>query len=259
MSAGTIPTLPAYLPPPPPGPPGESGRPVLRAWTLEEFDRMIAAGVVSVAEVEFRDGWVVSKRLRGLAPEPRRWSVAEYHHLIRAGVLGESERVELLEGWIVLKMSRNTPHDVALSKTQSRVAASLPAGWFVRGQMAVTTGDSEPEPDCAIVAGEPDAYLAAHPGPADTALLVEIADSSVVFDRTRKGAVCGRAGFLVYWIVNVPDRQVEVYTDPTGPTDPPEVAGYRNRQDYHEVDTVPVVIRAQEVTRVHVAGLLPRV
>lgn len=192
-------------------------------------------------------------------PSPRRFTVAEYHRLIQAGVLAESERVELLEGWIVQSMSRNTPHDTALDKTEEAIRSVLPGGWRVRSQRAITTGDSEPEPDCAIVSGDLDAYAAKHPTPQDIAFVVEVADTSVWLDRTIKGRIYGRAGVLIYWVVNVRDRQVEVYVDPTGPTEPPEAAGYRSRQDYREADSVPVVIQGQEVARIPVFNLLPRV
>jgi hypothetical protein len=73
------------------------------------------------------------------------------------------------------------------------------------------------------------------------------------------GRVYGQAGLAIYWIVNIADRQVEVYTEPTGPTDPPEAAGYRGKRYYHESESVPVVIAGQTVAEVPVAGLLPRI
>lgn len=191
--------------------------------------------------------------------QPRRFTVEEYHRLIEAGILGESERVELLEGWIVQSMARNTPHDTALNKTEEAIRATLPRGWRLRSQCAITTADSEPEPDCAIVSGDLDAYAEHHPGPADIGFLVEVADTSLNLDRQSKGPIYGRASIPIYWIVNVPDRQVEVYTEPSGPTDPPEGAGYRSRHDYHEADAVPVVVGGRQVAMIPVANLLPRV
>jgi hypothetical protein len=94
--------------------------------------------------------------------------VNEYHRLVQAGVLEEDEPVELLEGWIVEKIPRNPLHDAVVSLILNRVLAPrLPAGWFCRGQSAITTTDSEPEPDIAVVRGNERDYLARHPGPAD--------------------------------------------------------------------------------------------
>src|SRR5258708_6477003 len=94
--------------------------------------------------------------------------------------------------------------------------------------------------------------------PRDIASVVEISDTSVSTDRSLKGSLYGRAAILVYWIVNIADRQVEVYTEPTGPNDPPENMGDRSRQVYRDTDSVPVVIRGQEIARLPVASLLPR-
>ena len=87
-------------------------------------------------------------------PEPvRRFTVDEYHRMIQLGILKEGDPVELLEGWIVAKMARNPPHDVVVGLVQAALSAVLPSTWICRGQSAVTTSDSEPEPDVAVVAG----------------------------------------------------------------------------------------------------------
>jgi Uma2 family endonuclease len=155
-------------------------------------------------------------------------------------------------------MARNTPHDTALQKTEKAIREVLPTGWDLRGQMAITTADSEPEPDCAIVRGEADDYLAAHPTSGDIAFLVEVADSSLADDRDWKARIYGRAAIPIYWIVNVPDRQLEIFTEPTGVTDPPDAAGYRLRRIYKDTETVPVEIGGSVVAQLQVPRLLPR-
>jgi Uma2 family endonuclease len=260
MSVGTFSTFPSFLPAPVPGgPPGRDG-PRFRKWSVDEYHRMIEAGILKESEpVELLEGWISYLVPRGApAPELRRWTVDEYYRLLDIGVLGEDERVELLEGWIVQQMPRNSPHETAVQKAGKRFRAILPAGWDVREQKVVSLSDSQPEPDCAVVAGDEDSYTGSHPTPAAIAIALEVSDSTLSVDRNWMGRIYGRAAIPVYWIVNIPDRQVEVYTDPTGPTDPPESAGYRNRKDYREADAVPVVIRGQEVARIPVAGLLPR-
>ncbi len=190
-----------------------------------------------------------------LPPEPvRRLTVDEYHQMIRAGILKEDDPFELLEGWLVPKMTRNPPHDLALGLTEDEITPLLPAGWFRRGQSAVTTADSEPEPDIGIVRGPRRRFAQHHPGPEDMALVVEVADSSLQRDRTTKGRLYARAGIPVYWIVNIPDSQVEVYTGPTGPVDAP---AYRQRQDYGLADSAPLVLDGQQVGQIPVRNLLP--
>ena len=151
----------------------------------------------------------------------RPFTVAEYHRLLDAGVLPETERVELLEGWIVKSTTRKPPHDARLDQAHEVVRERLPPGWRVRVQSAITLDDSEPEPDLAVVVGPASRYLERHPGPADIALIIEVADSSLALDREVKARVYARAGIPTYWIVNLVDARVEVYTRPSEAVDVP--------------------------------------
>ena len=178
----------------------------------------------------------------------------EYHQLIAQGFFASDERFELLEGYIVRKMPRDPVHDVAVELAQGAVAARLPAGWRVRVQCAMTTGDSEPEPDLVVVRGQPRDYLGRHPGPSDLALVIEIANTSVTEDRAWKGAVYAGAGVAVYWVVNLVDRRVEVYTDPSGPDTAP---AYRRREDYGLGQSIPLIIDGADRGPVPVRDLLP--
>lgn len=133
----------------------------------------------------------------------RRFSVEEYHHLGAAGILTENERVELLEGWIAPKMIHNPQHALGIEKVQQVLQNVIPASCRVRVQLPITTSDSEPEPDVAVVRGALQKHAAAHPGPEDMELLVEVAESSLALDRIDKARIYARAGIRVYWIVNL--------------------------------------------------------
>jgi Uma2 family endonuclease len=183
-----------------------------------------------------------------------RLSVEQYHGMISAGVLAEDEAVELLEGWLVPKMTKNPRHRVATGLVRRALERAVPAGWFVDSQEPVTTADSEPEPDVSVIRGELRQYLSNHPGSRDTALVVEVADASLARDRTTKQRVYARAGVPVYWIVNLVDRRVEVHTEPSGPTDRP---GYRARREFGPEDEVPLFLDGREVARLRVCDLLP--
>src|SRR4051794_25327868 len=101
----------------------------------------------------------------GVAPLPsRRFTVAEYHWMIDVGIVTEEPPVELLEGWIVPRMTRKPPHDGTIDVLEGALAPYLPPGWFLRTQRAITTGDSEPEPDKVAVRGDRRTYLQRHPG-----------------------------------------------------------------------------------------------
>jgi Uma2 family endonuclease len=179
----------------------------------------------------------------------RRWTVEEYHKMIQAGVFAHDEKFELLGGWIVPKMSRNPPHDASLDQAHEEVRKRLPTGWRVRVQSAITTPDSEPEPDLAIVRGEARTYSSRHPCPADIALIIEIADSSLLEDHRDKARIYARAAIAVYWIINLVDSQVEVHTRPSGPGTIPAYPGCRVfsvgemvpfQIDGIELETIPV-------------------
>jgi Uma2 family endonuclease len=124
----------------------------------------------------------------------------------------------------------------------------------VDAQEPITTESSEPEPDVVVVRGDRRLYRDRHPGPGDLALVVEVADATLARDRGSKKRVYAQAGLPVYWIINFPERKVEVYTDPTGPA---EELDYRSRQDYGPADEIPVVLEGREVGRIAVQELLP--
>src|SRR5262249_30190275 len=130
----------------------------------------------------------------------------------------------------------------------------LPPGWDLRVQSAITLKESEPEPDFAVVRGDESAYLARHPGPADIGLVIEVSDSTLDGDRADKGRIYARAGIASYWIVNLIDRQVEVYTAPSGPTANP---AFGQRVDYRVGDSVALVLDGASVAQVAVQELLP--
>jgi hypothetical protein len=184
----------------------------------------------------------------------RRFTVDEYHRMIDAGILDETDRVELLEGSVVVKMPRNPPHDGTIQIARKRLTPVLGPGWDLRIQSAVTLADSEPGPDLAVVRGDERTYLSRHPGPADVGLVVEVADSSLPRDRVDKGRLYARAGIVVYWVVNLVDRQVEVYSRPSGPTAAPV---YGQRQDHRPGSSVPLLLDGTLVGLIAVADLLP--
>jgi Uma2 family endonuclease len=184
----------------------------------------------------------------------RRFSVAEYHQLIQTRILTDEDKVELLDGYVVLKMPRNPPHDARIQKLNRLLIQHLPTGWDIRIQLAVTLAHSEPEPDVAVVRGSADDYETRHPGAGDVGLVVEIADSSLTRDRDDKGPIYADAGLPVYWIVNLVDRQVEVYTQPTGSG---TAARFALRQDYRQGNAIPVVLDGAVTGHIAVQDLLP--
>lgn len=142
----------------------------------------------------------------------RRFSVAEYHRMIRAGILGEDEHVELLQGEIVQMSPQEKPHARATGKLDRWFQRNLDEEYSVRVQLPLTLRDSEPEPDLAIVR-EADA-VAARRHPKTALLVVEVADTSVRFDLEIKARIYAKARIPEYWLVVVRKRVVEVLRDP---------------------------------------------
>jgi len=183
-----------------------------------------------------------------------RFSVARYQRMIETGILTPDDKVELLENYVVLKMLRNPAHDSIIQQTLERLFSCRPAGWSWRVQSAVVLPDSQPEPDLALVHGAGAVYRQRHPGPADVGLLIEVADSSLLRDQRDKARIYARAGIVCYWIVNLPDRRIEVHTQPSGPT---AVPAYGAVQLYPPGKDVPLVLGGVAVGTVPAAELLP--
>ncbi len=192
-----------------------------------------------------------------LVPMPPRelycFTVAKYLELVASGVLGPDDRVELLEGWIVRKMSRNPPHDGTLNLIIPLLLSLLPLEFVLRNQSALVLARSVPEPDLAIVRGPGTLYLKRHPRPADVGLLIEVADSSRLQDRREKGKLYAEARIPEFWLINLVETRVEVYTQPKGGKAP----AYKQHRDYEAGQEVPLVLGGKEIGRLAVSALCP--
>lgn len=183
-----------------------------------------------------------------------RISVAQYHAMIEAGILTDDDAIELLEGWLVTKMPKKPLHRAVTHLVRKLLTDLISAGWYLDSQEPITILDSEPEPDVMVVKGNTLDYLDQHPGPADVALIIEVSDATLQRDRTLKQQIYATAEIPVYWIINLIENQVEVYTEPSGPTEQPN---YGQRRTYGFNDQVPVMIAGNEIGHLKVEALLP--
>ena len=146
------------------------------------------------------------------AVRTRRFSVAEYHRLVEAGVLDEDDRVALLEGVIVEVRPQSERHARVIQRLTALLVRAADDRLVVRPQLPLTLPDSEPEPDLAVVrtadAASPDDH------PTRALLVVETSSASLAHDRTVKARIYARAGIPEYWLVNLGERCVEVHRDP---------------------------------------------
>ncbi len=180
-----------------------------------------------------------------------RMTVEEYEAMVASGAFEGRSHFHLINGYLVEKMTQNDPHCTADDLCGEALTRLIPTGWYIRASKPIRLAAqaSKPEPDRCVVRGSIRDYSQRTPEAGDAAMVVEIADSSLAADRKMAG-IYGSAGIPVYWIVNLIDRQVEVYTDP-GP------AGYATRTDYRPGQQIPVVIGGQAVGQIAVVDLLP--
>ena len=179
----------------------------LRAWTAP-------------TSIEHRTGTIATM---GTTLPLRAWTAAEYEQMVAAGVLGEDDRVELVEGEIVEMAPVGARHAASVNALARLLQRQVGDRALVSVQNPVRLSPrSEPQPDLAVLAWRDDGYRDELPGPADVLLVVEVAESSVATDRDVKLPLYGRAGIGEAWLVDLPAGTIEVHTAPSP-------AGYRER------------------------------
>ncbi len=183
-----------------------------------------------------------------------RLSVEQYHEMIQVGILQSGDPIELLEGWLVYKMTKKPPHETANGKLLDALVPLVPKGWILRIQAPITLSDSEPEPDAAVARGTRQDYEDHHPKARDLAFVVEVSDSTFLRDREVKQRIYARAGIPHYWIVNLIEAQVEIYSEPISEEG---LAQYARHQVYQDTDLIPVVVDKQIVGTITAFDLLP--
>jgi Uma2 family endonuclease len=195
----------------------------------------------------------VSRARRAAGVCARRWTKAEYYRLGELGFF-RGQRVELIEGRLLVLSPQNAEHAAAVLQATVLLQALFGGAYHVRPQMPLDLGQTtEPEPDVAVVVGTIQQYRNAHPTSA--ALIVEVSDTTLSYDRRRKGGLYARAGISDYWIVNLRALQVEVYRAPVPDPSRPYGHRYSSRTDLPPAAVVsPLALPA---TSIPVADLLP--
>jgi hypothetical protein len=186
-----------------------------------------------------------------------RISVRQYMKMIGAGVFPETAHIELLGGKLYEKMTKYPPHNLVVGQLGRMLGRILPEPWFVSEEKPVKLGRFwYPEPDIAVVQGPDHRFEAKTPEAADLGLVVEVAESSDLMDRGRKWRLHASAGVSFFWIANIPQRRVEVYSDPSGKG---RSAAYRQAENYLDGQSIPVMIEGRQIGQIEVSGILPNV
>ncbi len=187
-----------------------------------------------------------------------RITVEEYHRMAEAGIFGPEPRLELLEGVLVDKMTKNPPHIVVTDLLDNLFHRLLPEGSGYCTSMGnpVTIEDrhGEPEPDAMILRGNPRDYTSRRRTPADAALVIEVANTSYAYDRFTKWVTYAGARVPIYWIVDLGRRRLEIHSEPAGQA---ETAYYGLTQILGQDDEVALVLDGREIARFAVREILP--
>ena len=143
----------------------------------------------------------------------KRWTRKEYEALVERGVFADGDRIELIDGLLIVAEPQSAYHYTAIGLVVRALARVFGDGWTIRSQGPLALDEtSEPEPDVAVVRGDLLDYAGAHPS--DPVLVVEVALSSVTLDRRHKSSLYARAGRPEYWVLNLVERSLEVRRDP---------------------------------------------
>src|SRR5947199_5755459 len=138
---------------------------------------------------------------------------SRYERLVDTGVFGPEDRIELLDGLLVVREPQGARHATVVGLVRAALRKAFGSGYHIREEKPIALDRlSEPEPDVAVVPGKLRDYLTAHPS--RPVLVVEVADTSLALDRLRKGGLYARAGIADYWVVNLIDEVLEVYREP---------------------------------------------
>lgn len=196
---------------------------------------------------------VLAPKSNASEDEIYRISVSQYHRMIDRGIIAANEPVELLEGYLVKTMSRKPPHCHAVRQLNRWFGRHLPDEWLHSCQGAMTVDTSEPEPDLVVMRGPEERYRGRHPGPDDVGLVIEVAETSLAYDEGIKLTIFARNRIPAYWVVNLTDGRIQVYTGPTGRDDAPT---YSTRQDYELGSSIPVVLDGQHIGSIRTDDIL---
>lgn len=146
-------------------------------------------------------------------PRARRWTRVEYERLIKLGVFRPDERLELLDGQLIVREPQGSRHAATIRRVIAALRRALGDTWQIDSQLPIALDDdSEPEPDISVVPHDPGAYVDGHPSHA--ALIVEIAESSYRIDRDYKAGLYARAGVRDYWVIDIAQSVLEVHREP---------------------------------------------
>ena len=181
-------------------------QPHSRAFTVGECDRMVAAAILTEED-----------RVELIAARRRPFTVSEYYRMAEAAILTEEDRVELIAGQIVAMSPIGSRHAACVDRLNGLLHRQPGSAFIVRVQSPIALDAySEPEPDLVLLRPRTDFYADAHPAASDVLLAIEVADTSIDYDREVKLPLYAHAGLPEVWLIDLQKGCIEVYARPQG-------------------------------------------
>ncbi|HLC15790.1 MAG TPA: Uma2 family endonuclease [Thermodesulfovibrionia bacterium] len=189
----------------------------------------------------------------GLVPQVHLWTRHDYYKMAEAGLF-EGKHVELIKGQVIEMSPMGSLHATAVALCARILEHAFGQGYFTRWQMPLDAGEhSEPEPDIAVIQGSVRQFKNAHPQTA--VLIVEVAETSLTYDRTEKASLYAKVNIPDYWILNLHEQQLEVHRYPVPDSSQLFGFGYADVTILKEDDFVSPIVKPG--LKISVAELLP--
>lgn len=196
----------------------------------------------------------------------RRWTKKEYHKLAELGFF-DNMRVEFIDGEIIVNtdyeitrrgneiiMVMNNPHAVAIRLVLTVLRKIFDENYLIDSQLPLNFGDdAEPEPDIAVIRGNPRDFIESHPQ--NAALIIEVSDTTLSYDRNRKASLYAKFGIRDYWVLNLKKRTLEVYRQPSEDENAYYDFSYEKKITFGEEEEVSPLAMPQ--AKIKIADLLP--
>ncbi len=145
----------------------------------------------------------------------KRFRVDEFRKMVEVGILPEEHGWEIIDGYVIDKMSIGSKHTSTVKRLNRKFNKMFGDDLVISIQDPIHLDDfNEPEPDLALLKPRPDFYSESHPLPTDVLLLIEVSDSTLEYDREIKKMLYAEAEIAEFWLVNLKDNTIEIYSSP---------------------------------------------
>jgi Uma2 family endonuclease len=229
--------------------------PRVHKFDVTEYYKLSDLGIFDDKRVELIEGEVID---RYQEPDPRLhiWTSKEYYQMAEAGLFAD-KHVELIDGRIIEMSALNRPHVRAVKKAVRIFERVFAEGYFVQDQAPLNLDDldhySQPEPYVAVIKGHEDDYIEEFPTHA--ALVLEVSFATLRFDREKKASLYAKARIPEYWILNLLQRQLEVFRQPVADASAPFWFSYAEKLVFKDGESVSPLAKPEAL--VNVADLIP--